>query len=410
MNYRVLCPQCSSPITYHQVFFPMMNDVGAMVIECETCKKKYEENHAKNPRSTTKKTFFAVECANPAESVVVEGGIKCESYEFDENVSKSDVFHDFPRVTFVDEEIVVPEKDYSPCSNSDCSGLPNLKCECGNSIINDAAASVRDENASIKNGCAELKQMLYQWDMHDYEKIVLNIDSSCSQCKRKFKAFYARQLKRDVDCEWNSSAFHLVSTNIPIDRTSLMGIKTKTDCMKLLKTFLARWNLIADEILVISPFIGTVYQSEKQLVDEWKWLVENCESFKTRLFTRTHTINTIRDTYASLGMDKEFTIAYGLEDELIKNYEKLNQSHAKVYAGIIGNKVEFLHGSANLVKSASSFENISYDLLDFEKFKELYMQPLQIERKRFKSFAMYIWKEEEKGYVFGENRTSGIFF
>ena len=99
---------------------------------------------------------------------------------------------------------------------------------------------------------------------------------------------------------------------------------------------------------------------------------------------------------------------YGLEDKIIKNFEKLNQSHAKVYAGIIGNKVEFLHGSANVVKGSSK-EDFSYDLLDYEDFKGRYMDPLNIGRQRNKSFSMYIWKEDDR-YVYGEKRKNEIFF
>lgn len=408
MNFKVLCPQCQNPISCHQVHFPFMNDFGAMVIECSICKTKFNQKKALNSKTRAKTTYLIVECANPNESTITEGGEKINYYEYDESISLSEAKKDFPNAPIISEIVVTPPQKLDPCSNTDCLSLPNMKCPCGSDLPPYALATLKKENKIIKDSCKGILDMYYEWCWQDYKEMILELAAKCDSCKQDFTAYYARQIKKDSDCNWDAPSFHLASTSYPINRISLMGIKPKTECMSILKTFLARWNLIADEILVISPFIGTIYQSEIQLASEWKWLVENCEESKTRLFTRTQTINSIRATYKSLGIDDKLWIMYGLEDKIIKDFEKLNQSHAKVYAGIIGNKVEFLHGSANVVKGSSN-ENICYDLLDYEQFKVSYMDPLKIERQRNKSFSMCIWKEDSR-YVYGEKKKNEILF
>lgn len=371
-------------------------------------KQSIIKKKAVNSKTRAKTTYFIVECANPNESSITEGGEKINYYEYDESISLSEAKKDFPNAQIISEIVVIPPPKLDPCSNTDCHSLPNMRCSCGSDLSPYALASLKKENKMIKEGCQGILDMYYKWCEQDYKEMILKLMATCDSCKNDFIAYYARQIKKDSDCNWDAPSFHLVSTSYPINRMSLMGIKSKTECMSILKTFLARWNLIADEILVISPFIGTIYQSETQLASEWKWLVENCEESKTRLFTKTQTINSIRATYKSLGIDDKRWIMYGLEDKIIKNFEKLNQSHAKVYAGIIGNKVEFLHGSANVVKGSSN-ENICYDLLEYEQFKASYMDPLKIERQRNKSFSMFIWKEDNK-YVYGEKRKNEILF
>lgn len=408
MNFKVLCPQCQNPISCHQVHFPFMNDFGAMVIECSNCKTKYNQKKAVNSKTRAKTTYFIVECVNPNESSITEGGEKINYYEYDESISLSEAKKDFPNAQIISEIVVTPPQKLEPCSNTDCLSLPNMKCSCGSDLPPYALATLKKENKIIKDGCKGILDMYYKWCWQDYKEMILELAAKCDSCKQDFIAYYARQIKKDSDCNWDAPSFHLVSTNIPINRSQLMGIKTKTECMSILKTFLARWNLIADEILVISPYIGTIHQTDAQLIEDWKWLVDNCEQSKTRLFTKTQTINSIRSTYKSLGIDANLWITYGLEDALIKDFSKINNSHAKVYAGIIGNKVEILHGSANLVKGSSN-ENFCYDILDYEQFKVSYMDPLKIERQRNKSSSMYIRKEGDR-YVYGEKRKNEILF
>ncbi|MEE1277110.1 MAG: hypothetical protein UHC59_08970 [Fibrobacteraceae bacterium] len=408
MNFKVLCPQCQNPISYHQVHFPFMNDFGAMVIECSICKTKFNQKKALNSKTRAKTTYLIVECANPNESTITEGGEKINYYEYDESISLSEAKKDFPNAPIISEIVVTPPQKLEPCSNTDCLSLPNMKCPCGSDLPPYALATLKKENKIIKDGCKGILDMYYKWCWQDYKEMILELAAKCDSCKQDFIAYYARQIKKDSDCNWDALSFHLVSTNIPINRSQLMGIKTKTECMSILKTFLARWNLIADEILVISPYIGTIHQTDAQLIEDWKWLVDNCEQSKTRLFTKTQTINSIRSTYKSLGIDANLWITYGLEDALIKDFSKINNSHAKVYAGIIGNKVEILHGSANLVKGSSN-ENFCYDILDYEQFKVSYMDPLKIERQRNKSSSMYIRKEGDR-YVYGEKRKNEILF
>ena len=221
--------------------------------------------------------------------------------------------------------------------------------------------------------------------------------------------FYAKEFK--ADCKrLNVEELDFVATNQTIESRNINTLASKSDCLAILGKFLARWNNIADQIILVTPFIGTQYQNAEKLANEWKWLFDRADARKTRLITRKSTLTQFKKKYPDLGIDEEIWQKYDLEEKIIKGMkEKPNNFHAKFYAGFIGDKVELLSGSFNLV-GGPSYEQISFEVVDKESFISKYLTPLKIslDITSFNPPVAYFNKEEAK-WVADMSRTRKIF-
>lgn len=404
MDLIYKCPKCENIITCYTKRLPVMNDQGWIVIECDVCKQKCDAKKIKNPRSKIESTFIYVSMLNPDESIVKSGGRKIEAYDA-EIYEESELLEDHPTAIKVNEHVVTPTKMPQHCENTDCRDLPNMSCSCGANIAEIAQSKIFEESESISKAAVSLKDMYYQ-STQNYKHICVKVSCVCA-CGRPFEAYFARSIKTDSDLNWNINSFHLISTSFPISADNINGVKSKDECMSTLKKFLARWNIIADKIILISPFIGNIHQTDEQLAQEWLNVVNNVDAQKTTLYTKKATINNIRKTYQSQGFDEKLLISYGLEDDLIKNLGKSKSFHAKIYAGIIGDKVEFLSGSFNLV-SGKNKETINYQKLPLSTFKDSYLTPLGIDITEQSNFAMFI-KKEKDDYDLYEEKCKDIY-
>lgn len=404
MDLIYKCPKCDNIITCYTRRFPMMNDQGWIVIECDECKQKCDAKKNKNPHSKIESTFIYVSMLNPDESSVKSGGRKIKAYDA-EMYEESKVVENYPTVIKVDEHVITPTTMPQHCQNTDCRDLPNMICSCGVNVAEIAESKFLEESESISKATVSSRNMHYRYG-RDYKHICIKISCTCA-CGCPFDAYFAHSIKTESDFNWNANLFHLVSTSFPISADNINGVKSKDECMSTLKKFLARWNIIADKIILISPFIGNIHQTNEQLAQEWKNVVDIVDAQKTTLYTRKATISNIRKTYQNQGIDENVFISYGLEDDLIKKLGKSKSFHAKIYAGIIGDKVEFLSGSFNLV-SGKNKETINYQKLPLSTFKDSYLTPLGIDITEQSNFAMFI-KKEKDDYDLYEEKCKDIY-
>lgn len=245
-------------------------------------------------------------------------------------------------------------------------------------------------------------------DVGEADQTVVRIDSNCD-CGNPLQFFFAKEFK--ADCEpLNINKLDFVATNQAIEPRHINTLATKSDCLAILGKFIARWNNIADQIVLVTPFIGTQYQNAEKLANEWQWLFDRADATKTRLITRKSTLTQFKKKYPDLGIDDSIWQKYDLEENIIKGMkEKPNNFHAKFYAGFIGDKVELLSGSFNLV-GGPSFEQISFETINKNDFIQKYLAPLKISLSitQFNPPVGYIHKEGSD-WIPDSSRTRKIF-
>ncbi len=405
-TFKILCPKCKSCITYQSPTFGGDNDSGWIVLECAKCKEKYETLKAKHSKTKATSTFLIVKAKNPYETSISQGAEKKEY--FDSNIYEfADVMQKYPTAQKINEGVEVSGYNPNEENHNDCLNLPNFICSCGASLVDSAEVQFDADASEIGKVYGDVKTMYYKWSRQDYKQLEIEVPFKCANCQAEYLAYFGKVINGDADCDWNQSSHQLVNINQKIDRLKIMGTKSKTECLKILSTFLARWNVIAQEIILVTPFIGTQYQNAEELEESWNWIVKNTNPTKTRLITRTKTLNDFRKEYPKFGKDIDLFVNYELEPDIITNSEKLISSHSKFYAGIIGDRVELLSGSFNLVGGPSN-EQISFDVLSLDFFKDNYLKPLKLDCLRRDPFAMDIRKENDK-YGLEEKKYSELF-
>lgn len=405
-TFKILCPQCNSCIIYQSPTFEGYNDSGWIVLECAECKKKYESLKAKHPKTKATSTFLIVKARNPNETSISQGAEKKEYFDSD-TYEFAEVMQNYPTAQKINKCVDISGYNPNEKNRNDCLNLPNFICSCGASLVDSAKIQWDADASEIGKTYADVRTMYYEWSRQDYKQLEIEVPFKCANCQAEHIAYFGKSINGDADCVWNQNSLQLVNINQKIDRMKIMGTKSKTECLKILSTFLARWNVIAQEIMLVTPFIGTQYQNAEELEESWNWIVKNTNPTKTRLITRTKTLNDFRKEYPKFGKDIDLFVNYELEPDIITNSEKLNSSHSKFYAGIIGDRVELLSGSFNLVGGPSN-EQISFDVIPFEFFKEQYLKPLKLDSCKSDPFAMDICKEKDE-YVLREKRYSELF-
>lgn len=148
----------------------------------------------------------------------------------------------------------------------------------------------------------------------------------------------------------------------------LDGIRSKTDAMDLLGKLILRWNLLADQIFVASPFVGHQYMSAAEQLTIWEWLLSLLDPQIAIFLTRSTTWKSYRKSLADAGLPSDVLENFGLENKVVSAGQSKQDFHAKFYAGISEDWSEVYSGSANLVRGPSientSFRRMSRDLFD----------------------------------------------
>lgn len=190
------------------------------------------------------------------------------------------------------------------------------------------------------------------------------------------KACFAKTIKNEKDL--NSENLYLIGHSDTDLKHQINGIFSKTNCLEFLELLLNRWRYVANEVLIVVPFIGYNYSNSLPEVKQlWEWLQLNMNVEKTNLVTKKGTFNLFKKAQSDSGIEYDFLVEWGLLEPLIKSIEEgemtfFERSHAKYYVGVFDDKVEILSGSFNIHKGPS-FENISFENYNKEFFLERYL-------------------------------------
>lgn len=159
----------------------------------------------------------------------------------------------------------------------------------------------------------------------------------------------------------------------------LDGIRSKTDAMDLLGKLILRWNLLADQILVASPFVGHQYTSAAEQLTIWEWLLGLLDPQIAIFLTRSTTWKTYRKSLADAGLPSDVLENFGLENKVVSAGQTKQDFHAKFYAGISEDWSEVYAGSANLVRGPS-IENTSFRRMSRDSFDRRYSDQLKLKK------------------------------
>ena len=388
MEKRCVCSNCKNVVVLPSIKFDSMNDYGWIVVECQQCHK-----------------HLVISTENPDETSPSSGGRKISSY--DEDIfSFDDVLAANSDAIITNEQIEasLPPKEKAPY----CYDPPHIHfCSCGQPLDDMALKSLVKNEPELKRHYDGVMSCILA-GQGDANQAIIKIDDVCN-CGNPLQFFFAKEFK--ADCKpLNVEELDFVATNQTIEPRNINTLASKSDCLAILGKFLARWNNIADQIILVTPFIGTQYQNAEKLANEWKWIFDRADARKTRLITRKSTLTQFKNKYPALGIDDDIWQKYDLEEKIIKGMkEKPNNFHAKFYAGFIGDKVELLSGSFNLV-GGPSYAQISFEVVDKDSFVKKYLTPLKIslDITSFNPPVVYFNKEESR-WVADMSRTREIF-
>jgi hypothetical protein len=225
---------------------------------------------------------------------------------------------------------------------------------------------------------------------------LVRIPFTCACGGKHLATFYTRFA---MGCSSPRSAddFLLADVSGAALEDTLDGIVSKDDAMDLLEKLIIRWNLLAEQILIVSPFVGTTYMSNEKQLAIWSWLLEMLDAVKSVFLTRSATYTAYKTAMETDGISVDLLERFGLENKIVAMDVRKQDFHAKFFAGVSEQGCEVMSGSANLVRGPS-VENIGFRVMDKAKFDDRYLAKLNLKKRlpRPKAASMH-WVLIEKG-------------
>ena len=198
-----------------------------------------------------------------------------------------------------------------------------------------------------------------------------------------YEAQWGQVLKNDPT--FCTKHFHL------IDHTGsdkqIDGVYSRDEIMAYLFRCLMRWKLIANQVVVVTPFIGFdfPYSKEKdrtELIALWELLNNTLDLDKTTFITRVKTYGSLKKCQEQFDVPADVLREWDLMNNLQKMVDNPRtrvktkaQFHAKFYAGVFDNHVEMLSGSFN-VQTGNVLEQMHLRNVSREMFKSKYLDRL----------------------------------
>lgn len=345
------CPHCEEPHHYVEIGFPIENDRGYWEVECLQCKR-----------------LFVIEINNPHESGG-SGRLDIKSrIEGDFGGDRAHVAHNTLR-----HNIDLNRNSW----RFNFSATPLYRCAIDSSdleILAREALEAEISNVLSAYGAA-VNYLLSSRGDHEFAVVRIAVECSCGE--NHTASFYSRLAMGTARGPRAADDFLLADISGAALEKHLDGIVTKNDAMDLLEKLIIRWNLLAKQILIVSPFVGTPYMShEKQLVI-WRWLLEMLDSRKSVFLTRGATYAAYKKAIELDGFSVDSLEQFGLQNALVAMDVRKQDFHAKFFAALSDTGCEVMSGSANLVRGPS-VENISFRKLSAKDFDERYLKRMNL--------------------------------
>lgn len=196
-------------------------------------------------------------------------------------------------------------------------------------------------------------------------------------------ATWGKILKNDDT--FNACNFHLIAHEK--NDKDIDGVFSRDEMMAYLFRCLMRWKLIANQVIVVTPFIGFDFpfskqKDRKELIGLWNLLNSVLDIEKTTFITRVKTYGSLKKCQNELEVPtdvlKEWDLMTNLQkmvDDPKTRIKPKAQFHAKFYAGVFDDFVELLGGSFN-VQTGGVLEQMHLRRVSRDLFKLNYLDRL----------------------------------
>lgn|GEM_PF-703509 len=345
------CPHCTESHHYVETRFTGDNDKGYWLLECLKCRSQ-----------------FVIELLNPMES---GGEASRHIQEKHERAFTGDR-------GIVAIDVLVHDTDLNQNAWSfKYNAIPLYRCKSSSvnleRLAKDELGKQIDE---VLSACSTAANYLLKGSA-DCDLAVVRVPLNCA-CGGKHTATYYARLAIGSDLGALSEDNFLLAdvSNSEMDET-LDGIVSKSDAMDLLEKLVIRWNLLADQIFIVSPFVGTSYTSHEKQLEIWSWLLGMLDPRKGVFLTRGATYTSYKTAMKADGVSVDLLEKYGLENKIVAMDVRKQDFHAKFFAGISEDGCEVMSGSANLVRGPS-VENVSFRQMSKIQFDERYLRNLNL--------------------------------
>lgn len=193
------------------------------------------------------------------------------------------------------------------------------------------------------------------------------------------KITWAKTVERESD--FNANNLYLVNHNKQQEWPD--GVYDRNTLLIYLERCLMRWKLLANQVVVVTPFIGFQYKKkeiQENVLALWHFLSSRLNMDKTYFVTRSEARTLLKNNQAQVEIPYEELAKWRLTDELQHAVEKQKiktkaRFHCKFYAGIFDNHVEMLSGSYN-IHTGNGLEQVSMRNYPKDIFKNRYMDNL----------------------------------
>lgn len=353
------CPYCDNNIRLHPVKFPVINDNGGIIIECENCKK-----------------LSFCETINPAELGISKGGRKIDIWNID-GISKENFISKYENIKELTDGILVIG-DLEVRKYEFNFDLPHIyHCSvCGVEIESVAKNALISETQNIVRQYNSLMNYILANHRGQCDNLVVEINAEC-KCGKLFTSYWHKKFIPDDKKINPKKDLYLIGTDLPINTSSIDGILSKNDCKRILEKFIIRWNAIYPKLLIVTPFVRHQWLSQEEIIELWDWIKNFLDQEKTSLVTRTATYNKYKKACEEKGISIDLLEKYGLNNSILQDFTKKQDFHAKIYLGYSAQNTEILLGSFNLM-DGPSVENISFKSTNYDTLNDKFIAPMKI--------------------------------
>jgi hypothetical protein len=346
------CPRCKTSHAYVDVKHVMVNDPGYWVVKYSGCKQPF--------------------CIPGLHDVFDSYGTDLDILareEGDASEAEHPVAQEMAQYNLKLIELTLGY-DYTTC--------PLYECTCTRPLDMQALRRLESEICEVNKEYRyrihyALKGKLYA------EYVVAKIAMTC-ECGAPHEATFYSRLVSDWDHPPLKAAdFVLADVTGAQLSESLDGVRSKDDAMDLLAKLVARWNLLADQVMIASPFIGHRFLAyDKQMVI-WEWLLGMLDPRMTVFVTRSASWKAYRSAMEACGLPVSVLEKFGLENKVVSAGQSKQDFHAKFYAGLAKDWAEVYSGSANLLRGPS-MENTSFKRTTRDAFNSRYLAQMALKQ------------------------------
>jgi len=344
------CPKCGKPHRFTDVRHPVVNDPGYWEVRCVECTDT-----------------FCIPGLSDVFDSVADAGIEIV------NRSEGDIAASpYPVAT----EIAIYRLDLNRLELMyNLATCALYQCACGQPLDELAYVQLRAEFDGVQREYANRLPYAIKGHFHAHY-VTVDVTFKCHCGEAHTATLYTRFTLDPLKCPTLGDYILADVTGVELGER-LDGIRSKDDAMDLLGKLVLRWNLLADQVLVASPFVGHQFMSAPKQLEIWEWLLGLLDPQIAVFLTRSTTWKNYRKSLADAGLPPDVLEKFGLENKVVSAGHSKQDFHAKFYAGISEEWCEVYSGSANLVRGPS-MESTSFRRSSRESFNRRYLDQMRL--------------------------------